>query len=385
MTNCIDFNLHNLFSIRLEDPSPKAVRAVQKQVGVQPTVLDSEPDLTVRYVDQLKAPMHHIVMGSTGFVDDEFHLVTGQGRKSYRVQFPFDALGQRCTVMCETGINEIPLLTLIINMRMLAKGLMPIHASAFVFDEVGVVVNGWPHGGKTSTLFSFLSHGAKFVSDDWLFVDSNCNVYGLMQPIKLSDWQLDQLPDYQTKVGWKKQWTIQGLRWLDSVEQFVPEKARSNVTAAKVFHRGVQFLNKSQRHVTLSPEALFDTGLNSPTGRLDLMFLTLAHGSSAVTVNPIAAEDALERLVAALRYEWSTWEEYYIQYLYAFPHKRNFRLEVAWDKQRNLLRNILAGKQIFLVNHPYPVKLDEIYSAINDVLVQFKETKQMNDPIQIGG
>jgi hypothetical protein len=382
MTTFVDFNLHDLFSIRLVDPSPQAVQAVKNQVGVRPSKLHSNPDLTVSYVERLKTPMHHIVMGKTGFVDDAFYLVTGQGRKSRLVQFPFEALGQRCEMICETGVTDIPLLNLVINMRMLAKGLMPIHASAFMFDETGVVVNGWPHGGKTSTLFSFLARGAAFVSDDWLFVDPECNVYGLMQPIKLSDWQLDQLPKYQAKVNLKKQWTIQGMRWLDSFERFVPEKARDNVTAAKVFHRGVQFLNKSQRHVTLSPEKLFGTDLIPPTGRFDVLFLTLSHESQAVTVNRITTDDALDRLLAALHYEWFQWEEYYIQYLYAFPHRRNPLMDAAQEKQRTLLKNILAGKQIFLVNHPHPVKLDELYRAVSDALGLVKGEKQMIDMVQ---
>ena len=33
------------------------------------------------------------------------------------------------------------------------------------------------------------------INEKTTFVDANGNVYGLMQPIKLSDWQLDQLPD----------------------------------------------------------------------------------------------------------------------------------------------------------------------------------------------
>ena len=47
MTHSVDFNLHNLFSIRLENPTSEAVQAVNNQVGVQPSVLKVEPDLTV--------------------------------------------------------------------------------------------------------------------------------------------------------------------------------------------------------------------------------------------------------------------------------------------------------------------------------------------------
>lgn len=383
MTYSVDFNLNNLFSIRLEDPTSEAVKAVQNQVGVQPSVLNVEPDLTVYYVDRFIDLMCHTEMGNAGFINDEFYVMTGDGRKNKRVQFPFAALGRPCKVICETGTTEIPLLKLIITLRMLANGLMPLHAAAFVYNGKGVVVNGWPMGGKTSTLFSFLTRGAQFVSDDWLFVDSDNNIYGLMQPIKLSDWQLKQLPDYQAKVKRMKRLTIQGLRWLNAVEQFVPEWVRDKLFPAKAFYQGLRYLNKKQRHVTLSPEKLFGTNWEAPTGKFDILLLTLSHESPDVTVNPLNIDIAVERLMAALHYEWMKWEEYYFQYLYAFPYKRNMLMDTAWDIQRKLLKSILTGKDIFLVKHPHPVKLDELYNTISQTLGQFKDAKQMNVVDQI--
>jgi hypothetical protein len=373
MAHYVDFNLHNLFSIRLEDPTLEAIKAVQNQVGVQPSVLDEEPDLTVCYVDRFNVSICHTEMGKAGFTNEDFYIMTGDGRKNNRVQFPFADLGKPCKVICETGTTEIPLLKLIINLRVLANGVMPIHAAAFIYNGKGVVVNGWPKGGKTSTLFSFLTRGAQFVSDDWLFVDSDNKIYGLMQPIKLSDWQLKQLPDYLAKVKRIKRWTIQGLRWLDTLEKLMPEWIRDNLLPAKAFYQGMRYLNKKHRHVTLSPEKLFGANLEAQTGKFDLLLLTLSHESPEVTVKPLNVDIALERLIAALHFEWMKWEEYYAQYLYAFPDKRNMLMDTAWDIQHHLLKNILTGKQIFLVNHPHPVELDELYNPIGQIICQFKE------------
>jgi hypothetical protein len=372
MTHLVDFNLHNLFSIRLENPLPEAVRAVKNQIGVLPSSFPGEPDLTVCYVDHFETPMYHLVMGSAGFANDEFYVVGSTGRKMFRAQIPFEALGQPCKVICETGTTEIPLLHLILNLRMLAKGLMPFHASAFVFDGIGVVVNGWPKGGKTSTLFSFLAHGAQFISDDWLFVDSESRIYGLMQPIKLSDWQLNQLPDYQPRVSRTKQWTIQGIRWLDTMMHTVPESLQTDFLPTKAFYKGLKRLNNSQRHVSLSPEQLFGTDLVAPTGDFDVLLLTLSQETSEVVITPMATELAIERLLATFQYEWMQWEKYYVQYLYAFPHRHNLLIESSQRKQRELLEQILANKPIFAVSHPHPVALDKLYQAINPVLKQAK-------------
>lgn len=368
MTQYVDFNFHDLFSIRLENPTTESVRAVRNQIGLQPSVFQGEPDLRVSYVDHFDIPLYYLVMESAGFTDHAFYIVTGSGHKQFLVQFPFGEVGGPCQIVCESGIGEIPLLKLVINLRMLTKGLMPIHASAFEFGGRGVVINGWPKGGKTSTLFSFLRRGATFVSDEWLYVDSSSKIYGLMQPIKLSDWQLRQLPEYHVKVKRMKRWMIQGLRWLDAVERSVPEWARENLLSARAFHQGVRYLNKKQRHVVLSPEKLFAANLEAPVGHFDYLLLTLSHESPEVSVNPLSMDMALERLMASLHYEWLKWEEYYNQYAYAFPYKRNRLMDMAWDKQRELLKQILANKQIFLVSHPHPVELDELYNAVSRIL-----------------
>lgn len=370
MIHSVDFNLHDLFSIRLENPSPEAVQAVKNQVGVQASSFQGEPDLTVCYVDHFDAPMYHLVMGSTGFTSNEFYVASNMRRKEFRVRFPFDALGQPCKVICETGTTEIPLLHLIINLRMLAKGVMPFHASAFISNGIGVVVNGWPKGGKTSILFSFLAHGAQFICDDWLFADSDSKIYGLMQPIKLSDWQLNQLPDYQRRVSRTKQWTIQGIRWLDTVMQTVPESLQTDFLPAKAFYKGLNRLNNNQRHVNLSPEKLFGTDLVAPTGDFDVLLLTLSQETSDVVITPITTELAIERLLTAFQYEWMQWEKYYLQYLYAFPHRPNILMDTSREKQRELLAHILKNKPIFAVSHPHPVALDNLYQAIGPVIKQ---------------
>jgi hypothetical protein len=372
MTHLVDFNLHNLFSIRLENPTPQAIQAVKNQLGILPSALQGEPDLTVCYVEHFDTPMYHLVMGSSGFTNNEFYVVSSSGRKPSRVQLPFDVLGQPCKVICEKGITEIPLLHLILNLRMLAKGIMPFHASAFVFDGIGVVVNGWPKGGKTSTLFSFLEHGAQFISDDWLFIDPNSRIYGLMQPIKLSDWQVNQLPHYQPRISRTKQWTIQGIRWLDTVMQTAPESLQTDFLPTKALYKGLKRLNNSQRHVSLTPEQLFGTDLVAPTGDFDVLLLTLSQETSDVVITPLATELAIERLLAAFQYEWMQWEKYYMQYLYAFPQRPNIMMDHSHKKQRELLEQILANKPIFAVSHPHPVALDKLYQAINPVLKQAK-------------
>lgn len=368
MADFVDFNLHNLFSIRLEDPTPDAIHAVKRQLGCPPSVFQGEPDLCVSYIDRFEMPMHHLMMGKAGFAEGRFFVMSGSGRNKFRVQVPFSELGRPCKVICERGTKEIPLLHLAINLRMLEKGLVPLHAAAFVYEGTGVIVNGWPNGGKTSTLFSFLTHGARFISDDWLFVDTDGRMVGLMQPIKLSDWQLNQLAAYQPKVSRTRQLTLQGMRMLDTMLQAVPGSLHSDFPPAKVVYKGLSRLNNSQRHINISPEELFGADQVAATGNFEMLLLTLSGESSDIVIEPLSPELAIERILATLHHEWMHWEEYYLQYSYAFPHRPNALMDVSRSRQRMFLEQILAGKRMFAIYHPHPVDLDRLYKAIVQVI-----------------
>jgi hypothetical protein len=359
----VDFDLHQLVGIRLIGANNSDVQAVRRQLGVPESSLQAEPDIVIEYVDRLEmnTPLRHLVMGEAAFTDDAFFVCSKEDRL---MQVPFDQLGQLCKLKAERGIGVLPLLNLMINLRMLAKGLMPIHASAFVYQDKGVLVSGWPKGGKTTMLFSFLSNGAQFISDDWLFVDSACRIYGLPQPIKLSDWQLEQLPQFQSQIKRKTNLTIQSVQLLDSVEKRIPASLRRSFLPAKVLNQTTHVLNKRLRHANLSPVNLFGDWVHSATGKLDIVFLTLSHNSPDIRVLVTDPQTALERLAHALRFEWSGWIEYYLQFLYAFPGHVNSLMEQYEELQHEHLSKLLAGKPIYTVYHPHPLSMSELYNAV---------------------
>jgi len=54
----------------------------------------------------------------------------------------------------------VPHLLAVINLTALAKGVLPLHASAFTYRGLGVLATGWAKGGKTETLLEFAWLGA---------------------------------------------------------------------------------------------------------------------------------------------------------------------------------------------------------------------------------
>src|SRR5690606_15347777 len=100
-----------------------------------------------------------------------------------------------CELIVERGRSSIPLLTDLLRVTAVGKGLAPLHASAFEYRGTGIIVTGMAHGGKTSALMGFLQRGAAFISDDLVLLDpAEDRMVGIAAPVELAAWQADQLP-----------------------------------------------------------------------------------------------------------------------------------------------------------------------------------------------
>ena len=99
----------------------------------------------------------------------------------------------------ERGLQAVPLLIPIVNFAALSKGVIPLHASAFAYNDVGILVTGWAKGGKTETLLAFTSKGAEYIGDEWVYLSKDGRyMYGIPEPIRVWDWHLRYLPEYRS-------------------------------------------------------------------------------------------------------------------------------------------------------------------------------------------
>jgi hypothetical protein len=357
-----DLALHHFINIRLIDATAEDIEAVTHQLGVRVGHRADDPDITVRFVERLVQgnTIRHLVMGEAGFTDDAF-IVQQNGQ---RASIALDQIGKRCEIVCESGTAGVPFLMHVVNLTALAKGFMPVHASAFQYNGVGALASGWPKGGKTSTLFAFMSHGAQFMSDDWLYIDREGLVYPLLQPVKLHDWQLENLPQFRSRIPAKKLRTMRLAKAADSVERKMPTALSRRFPPAKAYRLFTRYLNKKQRHVYISPLKLFGDCVPMRPAAFQTLFMTLSHERSDIVVEEISVDEALNKLVFSLLYEWQEFITVYIQFRYAFPEKANPLIDDLQDRQRELLASLLKDKQIYAVNHPHPVPLEALNQAL---------------------
>lgn len=357
----VDFSLHGLIGIRLLDPTEGDLRAVQRQLGLIPGTLAGDPDIIIRWVDHLNVsePLRYLGVNEAGFTQDAFLVLRSKHKARSRVQIPFLQIGQPCEITCESGLPAVPLLIPIINLTVLSKGALPLHASAFTYQGTGILTTGWSKGGKTEALLAFMEHGAQYIGDEWVYIDSaGQSIYGIPEAIRLWEWYLQQLPSYARKVDTSERLRLRTIKYLTQMASLTPK-----FFLKKSLDRLSHAL-KNQLHVDIRPQKLFSPNSVALSGTLNKIFFVASHAAPNVIIEPTDPTEIAQRMVFSLQYERIPFMMYYMMYRFAFPNDRNDFIENAEEKQRQILSRLLAGKEAYTVYHPYPAILAELFEAM---------------------
>jgi hypothetical protein len=368
----IDYDLHGLVGIRLLNASATDAAVVTRQLGLIHTPLTREPDIIIRFVDRVptSSRLHYLGLDEAGFTEDAFLVLRSRHGARVRAQIPFEQIGKRCEITCQTGGPEVPLLIPIINLTALSKGAFPLHASAFTYNGTGVLTTGWSKGGKTETLLAFMAKGAEYVADEWVHLSSDGrHMYGIPEPIRMWDWHLRELPQYRSMVGWSERmrlWLIKLVQLLGRVlSRAVPHK----FFPADMIPRTIPLL-KRQLYVDLPPQKLFGHKFGKRAGNVEKVFFVASHGTSDVTVRRMDSQDIARRMAFSVQYELLNFMEYYLMFRFAFPQVRSEFIEQAGELWSEGLARVLRDKESYVVYHPYPVPIPVLFDAINPFITR---------------
>jgi hypothetical protein len=373
VSGIVDFDLHGVVGVRLEEAGPGDVAAVARQLGPIRTSLEREPDIRVRFVDRLPSsgPLGLIDLDDVAFDADSFFVLRGRHKTRTRVRIPFDRIGSPCEIVCERGVANVPLLVPIVNTTALAKGVLPLHAAAFEIDGVGVLATGWSKGGKTETLLAFMANGARYVGDEWVYLaEGGRRMFGIAEPIRVWDWHLTHLPRYRARLGRGARLRLGTLRALHAVARRLAGSPTAGRSApVRMLARGLPIL-RQQLHVDPAPQRLFGAASLAREARPDVVVFVSRHDPPEIVVEPIDAADVTRRMIFSLEEERRHFVSYYRKFRFAFPDRANALIEGAAELQRKLLEEALAGRPAFAVRHPYPVAIPALFEAIRPRLPQ---------------
>ncbi|MBX3011395.1 MAG: hypothetical protein KF832_07795 [Caldilineaceae bacterium] len=369
--SAFDFDLHGIVGIRLLHANAQDRAAVARQLGPIQMPLQRTPDIIIRFVDRLPlaSPLHYLGVNEAAFTQDAFFVLRGKHKAQVMVQIPFATIGQPCEILCEHGAPAVPLLIPILNLTALNKGVLPLHAAAFRYNGLGVLVTGWSKGGKTESLLAFAANGAEYIGDEWVYISHDGqHMSGIPEPVRVWDWHLETLPHYRTRLKSSERTRLRTLKFMiNALEQVDGKGAGRQVAPLKLMQRMTPLL-KQQLHVNLAPQKLFGQKIHSGVSQLDKLFFVGSHAASAVTVRPVDPQVIAQRMVFSLQEERMDLQSYYHMFRFAFPAERNELIEAAEERQRALLLQLLAGKEAYELYHPYPVALPRLFEAMSPLL-----------------
>ena len=307
--------------------------------------------------------LHFLGPNKVGYTDDGFYILRSSKRDA-KVRIDFDDIGAQLEIVCETGLKSVPLLLDILNLTLLQKDVVALHASAFRFHDQGILVTGWAKGGKTEALLSFARHGAEYVGDEWIYLTADGkSMYGIPENIRLWDWHLDNLPHLKPELGFEKKMLFSTIHSLERFERILPAKGPGNVPPVKFLREALPAF-KRQLNVQLPPRTIFEKCSETFSARPEKVFLLLSHASQEYRVEEIEAADIARRMVASLKFEFTRFMEHYHAFRFAFPDRVNQLIENASTRQYELLECALAGKTAYCVRHPYPLSFDKLYEIM---------------------
>ena len=363
----VEYDLHGIVGIRLVGARAGDVAAVTAQLGPIQRELDREPDIVIRFVDRLPLRnMRFLGREEAGFTDDAF-LVLRSKKARARVQIPVEQIGGRCEIVCESGLPAVPLLIPIVNVTALAKGVVPLHAAAFTHRGSGVLVTGWAKAGKTESLLGFMSHGAEYIGDEWVYVSADGRrLCGIPEPVRVWDWHLDDLPRYRALLSPRERAKLRGIRAAVRANRLRPGRSEQPHRAS-VLDR-VMSLVEQQAWVLVDPLRLFGPGSCPLEGSFDKLFLIVSHQSPEVRVARTDPLDVARRMVFSLQHERLDLVSHYLMFCFAFPGRFNPVLQNAEAAQRTALERAFAGKETYIVSHPYPAPIPAVYEAMSSLI-----------------
>ena len=357
-----DFDLHGIVGVRLLDAEPRQVEMVRRQLGPLEATLQREPDITVRFVDRAtSSPVTYVGVNDCGFNDDGFFVLRGAGAVGARARLPFDRIGADPVIVCERSMPSVPHLLAIINLTAVSKGVLPLHASAWTADGVGILVTGWAKGGKTESLLGSMAAGADYVGDEWVYLTEDGGMHGLPEPIRLWSWHLKQLREVLAARPRRDRFRLTAWHHAAAVAR---QASSQGVPGAGLARRGLPLVQR-QAYLQIPPVDLFGAQNVHLHGRLDAALLVLSHESAAYDVRPAESGELSARMAASLTTERAQFLDHYQQFCFAFPEHRNPSVDGVETAERDLLTERLDRVPASTVLHPYPCDVAELARVVD--------------------
>jgi len=364
-------DLHGLLTIALVDAGRSEVATVKRQLGPLPEVGAADADIVLRFVDRLHVRGVLRPLGrEAAYGDDEFLVLRGRRNTRVRVRIPVDRIGTTpLEIVAERGLSAVPFLLPIVNLTLLSKGIVPIHASAFIAGGRGILVTGWAKGGKSETLLAFADRGATYVGDEWVFVTSDgAAMAGLPEPMRLWDWQLGMVPRLRDRIGLRRRVRLGAAAWTSWLLAGSASLPVVRSSAPGDLARRLGAIAENQRSLQIPPGRVFNGQVSVGLTPLDAVVLVESSSDPVAFAEPIDGTIVARRAAATIHHELLDVQALYFTYRYAFPDRHNPFIESLPAILEQRLIDALGRKACVVVRHPYPPDIPALHGLIDGAI-----------------
>ena len=371
----IEYDLYGIVGIRLVNPAENDVKNLSSLYHSFRTELNREPDIIIRYrKDWQIGDISYVGVGEAGFNDDGFYILSN-GRLSLKTKIPFEQIGDKCELVCDQGIGEIPLLNRIISLTFLKKKYLPIHASAFLYNDVGALVIGWSKGGKSESLFSFMKKGARFVGDETVIISSDGKkMFGIPVPVSVWEWQLPEIRELIPPINITKKILFKTIHFIDNIYKAFNKSFLKNNSIIKLIGKALPVLKKLL-NIRIEPEVIFNGKVQWTPTNLNKLVIIMSHNKDDIKLTKYNKNDIAAMMITSNLYELDYFYNYYSKFKFAFPGIKNDFLENVGKIYNNLLPSAISGIDVYKVLHAYPVSFEKLFIAMKPI---FSDNNKIN-------
>jgi hypothetical protein len=251
-------------------------------------------------------------------------------------------LGGRCRMPEGTRVDDLlPVLSLLA----LHTGALPLHASAFVLGDHGIVYAGPAHSGKTGVLLAAAEVGGVVIGDECVWLADDCRrVYGFPVPLEVRLRYIREFPDYEQKLPSVPLWAARLCGLLAHVTSPVEALRRRFEARSKVF---------------IEPGRLFCKQSRASYASCDHLFLSQYVHANVYEVRKAGVVEARAALADLVLSEF---ESIIGQYPQA-PLLAGARQAVL-----QAVDGALDNKRVHFLCHPYPAEAWRMLAAMRTVL-----------------
>ena len=365
--NTVDFDIHGIVGIRLVNPSEIDIKNISRQLSHFKSELIREPDITIVYREKWDiGDITYLGLNEVGFNDGGFYILSS-GKHPLKVKIPFEQIGTKCEIICEQGVVGIPLLNRIINITFLKKKYLPIHASAFSYNNLNVLIIGWTKGGKSEALFSFVNHGARFIGDETIMLSADGKqMFGIPVPVSIWEWQFSEIPELMPPLKMKQKILFSGIHFLDGIYNLSKSIKLHNNSFVSLLGDALPTIKK-KLNIRVAPEKIFNGKLNWEKVKLDKIVLTMSYSQDDIEISECDKYELIDRMICSNLDEFDSLYKYYSAFKFAFPGTQNEFLESIPDIYYELLPKAITGIESYKVLHPYPVSYEKLYGAMKSI------------------